>query len=329
MIRVCSEARTVLIATHVNPDGDAVGSSLALAATLQKLDKQVVVYDPDPVPYMFRFLPGADLVVNTLPEHETFDLLILLDCSEPGRAGREMASFSGYRRTACIDHHITNDHFAQFNLIDPQASATAELVYEVVAALDADFSRDVAVNLYTAILTDTGSFHYENAGPRSFAVAGKLVAKGVDPWMVAQHVYESEPLNRLQLLAYTLQTLRISANGKAACVTVTREMYAKTGTNAEHTDRLVNYPRSIDGVEVAFMLRQTGERSYKLSFRSRGMVDVASLAQEFGGGGHKNAAGCHLDGSADDIIAMVFAKLDDLLEVTRGAGGFAAVSPKA
>lgn len=314
MIVACSAAKTVLIATHVNPDGDAIGSSLALAETLEKLGKRVVVYDRDPVPYMFTFLPQAGKFISRVPDDEIFDLLLLLDCSELSRTGDALSGFSGYRQMGCIDHHVTNDSFAQVNLIDAGASATAELVYEVISRMDPDFSREVAINLYTGIITDTGSFHYANSTPRSFAIAGEMVNRGVEPWMVAQQVYESEPASRLQLLGSVLQTLRIAPGGKAACVTVTREMYEQTGTNAEHTDRFVNYPRSIAGVEVAFLLRQDAEKSYKLSFRSRGKVDVASLAQEFGGGGHKNAAGCYLTGTADEIIRLVFHKIDLLLD---------------
>ncbi|MBW1645200.1 MAG: bifunctional oligoribonuclease/PAP phosphatase NrnA [Deltaproteobacteria bacterium] len=313
LVAACRQADSFLLATHVNPDGDAVGSCLALAATLEKLGKRVVVYDQDPVPYMFRFLPGAEIFRDRLPEGETFDLLILLDCSDPARSGADLEQFTGYRRLACIDHHLTNEHFAELNLVDSQASATAELVYEVVADLDPDFDLGVAINIYTGILTDTGSFHYANAGPRAFAIAGKMVEMGVDPWQVAQHVYESEPVSRLQLLGLVLQTLRIAPDGKAACVVVTREMYARTGTSAEHTDRLVNYPRSIAGVEVAFLLREVEEKYFKLSFRSRGNVNVAALAREFGGGGHKNAAGCHLRGTSEEIIALVFRKVEQLL----------------
>ncbi|MCD6150679.1 MAG: bifunctional oligoribonuclease/PAP phosphatase NrnA, partial [Deltaproteobacteria bacterium] len=257
--------------------------------------------------------PLADNFVSRIPEAEIFDLLLLLDCSELSRTGDVLPGFTGYRQMGCIDHHVTNESFAQVNLIDAKASATAELVYEVIFRMDPDYSREVAINLYTGIITDTGSFHYANSTPHSFVIAGEMVNRGVDPWMVAQQVYESEPVSRLQLLGYVLQTLQIAPDGKAACVTVTQEMYALTGTNAEHTDRLVNYPRSIAGVEVAFLLRQDAEKSYKLSFRSRGKVDVASLAQEFGGGGHKNAAGCNLTGTADEIIQLVFRKIDNLL----------------
>ncbi len=318
LVAAFSQGESFLLATHVNPDGDAVGSSLALAIALRQLGKRVVVYDQDPVPYMFRFLPGREMFTTRLPVGEEFDFLVLLDCSDPSRSGPGLAGFSAYRRLACIDHHLTNDHFADLNLIDSQASATAELVYEVVSRLVSDLNYDLAVNIYAGILTDTGSFHYANATPRAFAIAGKMVALGVDPWQVAQHVYESEPASRLQLLGLVLQTLQISPGGKAACVVVTAEMYARTGTNAEHTDRLVNYPRSIAGVEVAFLLREVDKDYYKLSFRSRGNVNVAALAQEFGGGGHKNAAGCHLHGSSEEIIALVFRKVEQLLAVSTG-----------
>ncbi|MBN2231880.1 MAG: bifunctional oligoribonuclease/PAP phosphatase NrnA [Deltaproteobacteria bacterium] len=320
MIRTLEGARRVILATHVNPDGDAVGSALALARTLMRAGREVVVYDRDPVPYQFRFLPLTELFVDEIPPDSRFDLAVLLDCSTPDRVGAGFAAFAGYDRLACIDHHVTNDLSAAVNLVDAEASATGELVYEVVSRMDPDFGLDVALNLYTAILTDTGSFHYSNSTPRSFVIAGELVRRGVDPWLVAQQVYECQPPGRIELIGETLRTLQRSASGAAAGVVITREVFRRTGTNAEHSDSLVNYPRSIAGVEVAFLLREEDDGRFKLSFRSRGAVNVAALAQEFGGGGHKNAAGCLLTGSAAGIVEMIFSRVDDLLGKRSAAG---------
>ena len=305
------KAETIVIASHIDPDGDAVGSSLAWALVLKKLGKQVVVYNRDAVPYSYEFLPGAELFVDRLPE--TCDLLCLLDCSEFERAGKDLAEWSGSDQSLCIDHHLTTDLAADINIVYSQACATGELIYELALCLEPDFKLDVAVNIYTAILTDTGSFRYSNATPSSFVVAGDLVARGVEPWSVAQEVYESQPLGRIKLIGRVLETLQISASGKAAAVWVTQEIFAETGTNSEYSDGLVNYPRSIAGVEVAFMAREIGPEEYKLSFRSRGTVNVAALAAEFGGGGHHNAAGCRLQGRLPELIAQVFTIIDNAL----------------
>ncbi len=300
------------MATHVDPDGDAVGSSLALALILLDQGKRVTLYDRDPLPYNFRFLPGAERFDCRLPD--SCDLLCLLDCSNRERAGRELAAWTGAREVLCIDHHLTAAVEAGVSLVDPGASATGELVYELALVLAPDFGYEVAINLYTAILTDTGSFRYANATPSAFAAAGELVRRGVDPWEVTQQVYESHPAARIRLLARVLETLKISPSGRAAAVWVTEEMFAATGSSSEFTDGMINYPRSIAGVEVAFMVRETGPGECKVSFRSRGRVNVASLAAAFGGGGHHNAAGCRMQGRLPEIVERVFALVDDRLQ---------------
>ncbi len=306
------KAKTIVIASHIDPDGDAIGSSLAWALILEKLGKEVIVYNRDGVPYSYEFLPGTELFVDHLPA--TCDLLCLLDCSEFERAGKDLVEWRGYDQSLCIDHHLTTDSAADINLVYPRACATGELIYELALCLDPDFKFNVAVNLYTAILTDTGSFRYSNSTPSSFAIAGDLVARGVEPWSVTQQVYESQPVGRIKLAGRVLETLCISASGKAAAVWVTQKMFDETDTNSEYTDGLVNYPRSIAGVEVAFMAREISPEEYKLSFRSRGTVNVAALAAEFGGGGHHNAAGCRLQGCLPELIEQVFAIVDKSLQ---------------
>ncbi|MBN2791460.1 MAG: DHH family phosphoesterase [Desulfuromonadales bacterium] len=305
------KARTIVIASHVDPDGDTLGASLAWALLLKKAGKDVTVYNQDPLPYSFQFLPGAEMLVDHLPPG--CDLLCLLDFSEFERAGKTLSAWHGYTRSLCIDHHLTAAPAADINLIYPQACATGELIYELALVLEPDFGLEVAINLYTAILTDTGSFRYSNSTPSSFQIAGELVRRGVEPWNVTQHVYESQPAGRIKLVGRVLDTLKISSSGKGAAVWVTQAMFDETGTNSEYTDGLVNYPRSIAGVEVAFTAREVGFEEYKLSFRSRGTVNVAALAAEFGGGGHHNAAGCRLQGPLPQLIERVFAIVDNSL----------------
>ena len=312
-------ARTVVIASHIDPDGDALGSSLGLALILRNSGKDVVVYNRDAVPYSYKFLPGADQVVNRLPDE--CDLLCLLDCSEFARAGDELVSWCGYKQSLCIDHHLTADLEADINLIYSDACATGELIYELAVVLEPGFGLDVAANIYTAILTDTGSFRYSNATPSSFAIAGDLVARGVEPWEITQQVYESQPVERIKLTALVLETLQISKSKRAAAVWVTEAMFAATGTDGEYTDGLINYPRSIAGVEVAFMAREIGHDDYKFSFRSRGLVNVAALVTDFGGGGHHNAAGCRLQGKLGELIEKIFALVDTELKQLESDAG--------
>ncbi|MCK5681750.1 bifunctional oligoribonuclease/PAP phosphatase NrnA [bacterium] len=308
-VTALEQAKTVVIASHIDPDGDALGSSLALALILQKMGKDVTVYNRDAVPYSYSFLPGSELVSNRLPPE--CDLLCLLDCSEFERAGEMLSAWSGYSQSLCIDHHLTVNRSADINLIYSDACATGELIYELAMILDPSFGLEVAANIYTAILTDTGSFRYSNATPSSFAIAGDLVARGVEPWEITQQVYESQPLERIKLTALVLETLQIANSKLSAAVWVTKEMFEKTGTNSEYTDGLVNYPRSIAGVEVAFMAREIGPEEYKFSFRSRGRVNVAELVAGFSGGGHHNAAGCRLKGNLVELIEQFFALVDE------------------
>ena len=312
-------ARTVVIASHIDPDGDALGSSLGLALILRNSGKDVIVYNRDTVPYSYKFLPGADQVVNRLPDE--CDLLCLLDCSEFARAGDDLLAWDGYKQSLCIDHHLTADPAADINLIYSDACATGELIYELAVVLEPDFGLDVAVNLYTAILTDTGSFRYSNATPSSFAIAGDLVARGVGPWDITQQVYESQPVERLKLTALVLETLQIATSKRAAAVWVTEAMFAATGTDGEYTDGLINCPRSIAGVEVAFMAREIGPDDYKFSFRSRGLVNVAALVTGFGGGGHHNAAGCRLQGKLEELIEKIFTLVDTELKQLESDAG--------
>jgi phosphoesterase RecJ-like protein len=301
--------RTFLVTTHENPDGDAVGSSLALAGYLRNLGKDVTVHFCDPVPELYAFLPLADAVTQTLPDCD-FDICFVLDVGEFKRAGAQVGECRRIGKFINIDHHLTPDLFGTINYIDSSAAASGILVHRIIATAGDAIDYDIALNLYTAIITDTGSFRYSNANPEAFAVAGELVAKGINTWAVAEKLYESQPRERLELLAQALATLTISERGDFASVTVTQEMYGKTGATAELTDGFVNYPRSIRGVEVSVFFRELAPGRFKVGFRSKGTVDVSRLAAAFGGGGHHNAAGCNLSGSLEEVKEVIFRHLE-------------------
>ena len=307
-----AKSSTFLITTHESPDGDAVGSTLALASYLLGLGKEVTLYYKDPLPDLYTFLPLAETVRNTIPAGH-YDVCFVLDVGEFSRAGRELAEFRGIGKFINIDHHLRCDRFGAINLIDSEASATGALVYRLIKGAGHEIDYATALCIYTAVITDTGSFRYSNANPEAFAIAAEMVACGVNAWDVAEKLYESQPRQRLELLALALATLEVSPRGDFAAITVTLDMYEKSGASAELTDGFVNYPRSIRGVEVAVFFREIKPGLFKVGFRSKGKVDVSALAAAFDGGGHHNAAGCTMPGTLDELQHKVFAHLENAL----------------
>jgi phosphoesterase RecJ-like protein len=305
-----SKSSTFLITSHESPDPDAVGSSLALANYLVALGKEVTVYLCDPVPDNCAFLPMADRVVNELPDKD-FEVCFVLDVGEFKRAGLAITSSRRLARLINIDHHLGCELFGLHNLLDSEASATAALIYRIIKAAGDEINYPTALCIYTAILSDTGSFHYSNSDPEAFAIAGEMIALGVEAWDVTEHLYESEPPQRIALLALALADLTVSPSGEYASVTVTLDMYRTTGSTAEDTDRFINYPRSIRGVQVALFFREMSEGVFKVGFRSKGKVDVSAVSANFGGGGHHNAAGCTIRGSLAEVKSLVFERLEN------------------
>lgn len=304
--------QSFLLTSHEGPDGDAVGSTLALASLLRKTGKDVCVHFRDPIPELYGFLPGVDTVLATIPDRD-FDVAFVLDIGELRRAGDEFCRFTRLGKIINLDHHLTRENFGDHNLIDSSAAATGVLVYRIAKELGCQFDAETALCLYVSIITDTGSFRYSNANREAFTVAGIMIESGVNAWDVAEQLYENQPRKRLELLARCLPTLEVIKGGLAASVTVTLEMYAATGADAELTDGFVNYPRSIRGVEVAIFFRQVNEFRVKVGFRSKGKVNVAVFSAAMGGGGHHNAAGCTVDGTLEEVKAKVYALVEATL----------------
>ncbi|PLX75512.1 MAG: DHH family phosphoesterase [Desulfuromonas sp.] len=311
VLDLVSSQQSFLIAAHESPDGDALASTLSLALALEKQGKKVVAYNRDGVPGDFSFLPGYEKIVTEVDASSHFDVAFVLDAGELKRAG-------SWIRERCdtlvnIDHHPHSEDFGDIYWVDDKASATGALVYRLIKAAGWPIYTDVAVNLYTAVLADTGSFRYSNADGEAFRIAGEMVDLGVDPWAISAGLYESQDEVRLRLLALALPTLRVAECGTFASIAVTLEMYEQTGANGEHTDRFVNYPRSIRGVEVAIFFRQIDVENFKVGFRSAGKIDVGALARELGGGGHHNAAGGMVKGTLAEVEAEVFDRVGQLL----------------
>jgi phosphoesterase RecJ-like protein len=310
--RVLREKDRFLIACHENPEGDAIGSELALALALRKMGKTATVLNADPVPANLLFLPGAGTVVFS-EDGSRYDVAVVVDCGSPERTGRVGPELRKCPLLVNIDHHRSNGDLGELALVDPDAAATGLLVHRVLSAMGYEIGLDVATNIYVAILTDTGSFHYGSSSPEAFEVAGGMVRRGVDPWAVAEQVYETQSALRLRLLGRVLESLEVSADGKVACITTMREDLREFGAGKDALEGFINYPRSIVGVEVAVSFREEEGGLFRVSFRSKGRADVSAVAARFGGGGHRNAAGCSVQGSLADARKRVLEALAAVL----------------
>jgi len=280
-----------MVTSHITPDGDSIGSTLALTLALLKMGKRAVPVIKDDIPKKYRFLPGTDLIVKDTSE--SFDAVIALDCGDIERLGFEKQLKEYGPIVINIDHHKSNDFFGDLNLVDANSSSVGEMVYRLIdGKIDIDY--DIALNLYTAIITDTGSIKYSNTTPSSLKILANLVDKGVKPDYVSRHVFERRSLASIKLLKSVLNTLEISADGKIASLLITRDMLRDSGASEEDTDGMINYAREIEGVEVAVIFKENEDSLIRVGFRSNEWVDVSMIAAKFNGGGHPRAAGCVL-----------------------------------
>lgn len=306
----------LLVTSHANPDGDAIGSELGLARLLRGMGKGVTIWNVDPVPTIYQPLPGSDRIhVGLEPPRgypERFEAVIVLECPGLERTGLE-ALLSGMS-TINIDHHLGNQHYGEVNWVDSAAPAVGEMVFHLAQGLKIRLDADAATCLYLALVSDTGGFRFSNASPRAFQTAAALVADGASPELVAGWLYESRPLGMILLLPPMLETLELHTDGRLAAVQLTEEMYRKAGARHSDSEGLIDYPRSIAGVDAVALFRQLDSESYKVSMRSRAdTVDVERVARRYGGGGHRNAAGCTLSGSFEEIRDRILADMDSAL----------------
>jgi phosphoesterase RecJ-like protein len=291
-------ARRVLVTSHTAPDGDAVGSELGFAELARQLGLEVAIFNRDPSPASLAFLPGVQTitVAGELPGgfERDFDLAVVLECPDLERPG-----FSGLDRLPIvnIDHHLENARYGELNYVDEEAPAVGEMVLAMAELSNAAVTETMATNLYAALATDTGDFRYSNATPRAFSAAARLVEGGARPAEIADQLWEQNPARIVRLTAAVLSTLELVADGRLAVITCDRRMLEAAGAFPEDTENLINIPRGIEGVRVAAFFKAFRDGSVRVSLRSRGNLDVQSVARVFGGGGHRNAAGCTIQGS--------------------------------
>jgi len=313
IVRHLKSSSKVLVASHISPDGDAVGTLVAMGLALEKLGKKTVLFNESPIPAVYRFLPASDRIVGRLENCRDFDTALILDCGDILRLGCIAERLECIPTVINIDHHGTNTGFGDFQFVDAGACATAELVYYTIRKMDVAIDEEIATAIYTGILTDTGSFRFSNTNPAAFEICREMAACGVQPHLVAQHVYGTYSLGRLKLLNMALDSIEISDNGKLSVMTVTQEMLRQTGTQPEDADGLIHYARRIEDVRVAALIQElknghetsNRRRRFHVSLRSDGSVDVGAIAASFGGGGHVSAAGFGIDKPLAEVKTAV------------------------
>jgi|WetSurMetagenome_2_1015567.scaffolds.fasta_scaffold00030_22 bifunctional oligoribonuclease and PAP phosphatase NrnA len=316
-----------LVATHVNPDGDAVGSAVALSMALEKIGKKIVLVDKHPVSPQYFFLPGHE----RFHTYETFqasghrvsdfETLVMLDCNTVGRIGLESVeqhpaieelkgAVAGGMFSIIIDHHQVNNDFGNVKWIDSAAAATGILVYSIIKTMGIPITMDMAENLYTAIVIDTGNFRFDNTTPDVLRIAAELADYGVSPGVIYEEVYESFSEDRFRLYMQVIGSIEL--HGDIAVSVVTRKMLDETSTTADDTENFVSFPRLMREVKISALVRELNSGGCKVSLRSKGAINISEVAEYFGGGGHRNAAGCRINAGVEDAKRLVLEKISEM-----------------
>ncbi len=303
--------RRFVLSSHSRPDGDSIGSQLAMAYALQAMGKEVTVVNADPAAPPLMAFPGVPEIRIAPSADGDFDAAIIMECGDLKRTG-----VTGLDRffVINIDHHPGNTGFGQINWFNAGAAACAEMVYEVVRALGVPLSKEIATHIYLAILTDTGSFHYSSMSTRTFDICRECLDAGVDPAQVARMVFDSNNLGRLKLFGAVLNLMQIDPSGRIATLHVDHEMTLAAGGTYEDTEGLVNMPLTVKDIVASVFFKQEQGNEYRVSLRSKGDIDVNAIAKVYGGGGHKNASGCTLTGALDELQKTLTKQLEGAID---------------
>ncbi|OXM84714.1 DHH family phosphoesterase [Paenibacillus rigui] len=305
--RFIQENDDFLVVSHIQPDGDAAGSTFAMAWMLTALGKRFTLINEGSIPDKFKYMAaGQHKVINLESDAvtEQFSHVISLDCADYSRMGKVHQGFSEQVTMLNIDHHATNDLFGTTNVVNASAAATVEILYDLSLELGIVFSHELNVCIYSGLLTDTGGFRYANTTPKVMQIAADMLQRGVKGHELAEHLLEKLTYPQITLLQRTLQSLSFAHNKQVGWLAVTLDDLAESGASGEDLDGLVNYPRNVEGVEVGLLFKERAG-IVKVSLRSAGRVDVAQVAKTFGGGGHVRAAGCAINGTLQEAIERV------------------------
>ncbi|MFH1878155.1 MAG: 30S ribosome-binding factor RbfA [Candidatus Omnitrophota bacterium] len=315
MIGEIKKRDNFLITSHINPEGDSVGSQIAFYCLLKAFGKKAVMVQQDEVPDNLRFLAWSGSVIHNVPRDFEPEALVVLDCPVKERTGDICGKVRSDLFTINIDHHISNEKFGDLNWVDPGSSSVGEMVFRLSCRAGVDTGQDFAAAVYTAILTDTGMFNYDNTSGRTHMIAGKLIENGLNPRRVYRELFENRSIHDVVLLGKALATLKVEEGGLLAHITLTKEMLAEEGVDYISTDEFINFPRSVKGVEVAVFFKElpASGNEIKVSFRSSGKPDVNLIASYFGGGGHPQASGCTLACGMEEAKEKVLGEVRKIL----------------
>jgi phosphoesterase RecJ-like protein len=313
--RILRENQRFAVMSHVRPDGDALGSQLALALSLQQLGKEVRVWNEEGMLEKYSFLPHAELVTKPPSDPEQFDVAIALDTAIQNRLGTVLAAVRSTKLWINIDHHLSNPGYGDVVYVDAEAPATAEIIFRLIKSQNLPFNRDIAENLYAAISTDTGSFQYPKTSARTFEIAAELIRTGLDIGRLNQQLYENYPRRRLELLRELLRTMRFEHGGRVASVRLSLRTAAELGVIPEDNEGLIDHLRAIRGVIVAVFFEELTDGKVRVSMRSKDdAVDVCAICQRLGGGGHTLAAGARVRGTLAEVEEEVLGEISDALK---------------
>ncbi len=302
IIKAIRENSNFLITSHINPEGDAIGSQLVLASLLRRLNKRAYIINEDSS-RQFSFLTEKEAILTNTNFNLEFDAAIVLDCPILSRIGKVEKLLKGAEILLTIDHHISNDNFADINWVDPKASCTAELIYELFKAFNVKLNKKEALYIYVAILTDTGSFRYSNTSSKTHTIVSELLRYKIEPHIIYEKVYGNISTSYIKFLSEVLSTLK--KEGAIAYIALETDMAELDSDIRERLEDFINYPRALKGVKVAMMFKKLSGHKIKVSFRSKGDFDVNSLARRFGGGGHIAASGAVIDGTMEEVKKRV------------------------
>jgi bifunctional oligoribonuclease and PAP phosphatase NrnA len=303
--------RRFVLSSHARPDGDSIGSQLAMTYALRALGKEVRIVNKDLAPPPIQAFPGVSGIEIADCVEGELDASIIMECSDLARTG-----VAGLERffTINIDHHPGNTGFGQINWFDSSAAACGEMVYDLIRSLGVRLSPEIATHVYLAILTDTGSFHYSNITPHTFDICREAIGAGADPVLIARNVYDSNNMGRLKLFGAVLSAMQIDQSGRIAIVYLDHEMARSAGGTYEDTEGLINLPLTVKEIQAVVFFKQIEGDEYRVSLRSKGDIDIGAVAKDFGGGGHKNAAGCTVTGAIDALQKLFLQKIEEAID---------------
>lgn len=311
VLSVIAHNNNICITSHINPDGDSIGSVLALGLALRRNGyDNITLFIPDEIPKNLLFLPGVDLIKKEITA-EKIQTLIALDCGDLERIGINKISLSSIDTIINIDHHITNTSFGNINIINPDSSSTGEMIYEILKFMKVEIDRDIATSIYAAISSDTGSFKYDNTSPITHIIASNLLSIGIDINEININLYQSRSIEKTNLLIASLNTMEIFKEGRIALVIVTREMIKSCNATISDADTIIDFIRDIDGVEVACILKEVEDNVIKVGLRSKNYVDVSIIAKCFNGGGHMKASGCTIHSSIEQGKLLILKEIEN------------------